>query len=144
MEWELDKYNNNGQRSARNEQSERPVRADSGASRSQAYRERGDGLPETRARVPKNLQKKRRMPLPPWILVLGSLLFYCFFFHVWTENHFSVGRFLTLIVSSKELLFSITAILKILYLQGLNLIFLVRRLYILFDKYLFALFLSIS
>ena len=96
MEWELDKYNNNGQRSARNEQSERPVRADSGASRSQAYRERGDGLPETRARVPKNLQKKRRMPLPPWILVLGSLLFYCFFFHVWTENHFTVGRFLTL------------------------------------------------
>ena len=42
--------------------------------------------------------RRRSGPLPPWVLVFGSLLFYAFFFHVWTEDRFSVGRFLTLTV----------------------------------------------
>lgn len=42
--------------------------------------------------------RRRSGPLPPWVLVFGCLLFYAFFFHVWTEDHFSVGRFLTLTV----------------------------------------------
>lgn len=44
-------------------------------------------------------------PLPPWILVFGALLFYSFFFHLWTEDRFSVGRFLTLLLFSLSFAF---------------------------------------
>ena len=86
MEWDLDKYND------REPQSARP-----------AAPSRGTG-PDNRSIRPKasrTAQKKRRsVSLPPWVLVLLSLLFYCFCFHVWTENHFSVGRFLTVTLLS--------------------------------------------
>ena len=104
MEWDLEKYNTDRQpqRGTRNERTVRPasgtrpasgVRSAAPAARYDADSQ-GSGLPETRARAPRTRQRKRR--LPPWVLVLVSLLFYCFFFHIWTENHFSVGRFLTL------------------------------------------------
>ena len=48
-------------------------------------------------------------PLAPWVLVFGSLLFYALCFHIWTENRFSVGRFLTVAIFSLSfaLLFSL-------------------------------------
>ena len=86
MEWDLDKYND------REPQSARP-----------AAPSRGTG-PDNRSIRPKasrTAQKKRRSTsLPPWVLVLLSLLFYCFCFHVWTENRFTVGRFLTVTLLS--------------------------------------------
>lgn len=54
----------------------------------------GGGRPQAKSR------RRRAGSLPPWLLVLGCLLFYSFFFHLWTENRFSVGRFLTLLVLS--------------------------------------------
>ncbi len=44
--------------------------------------------------------RRRSGPLPPWVLVFCATLYYSFFFHVFTEDHFSVGRFLTLTVLS--------------------------------------------
>ncbi len=93
MEWDFEKYNSDKPQAQR---PVRPVRPASAAARPGSADRSGDSLPETRARSPRSSQKKSRMPLPPWVLVLVSLLFYCFLFHVWTENHFSVGRFLTL------------------------------------------------
>ena len=48
------------------------------------------------SQVRRRTQRRRSGPLPPWVLVFGSLLFYTFFFHIWTEDRFSLGRFLTL------------------------------------------------
>lgn len=87
MEWDLDKYNDQQQprQTARPSQSRGTAPANG----------------RTRPVTARTAQKKRRSgSLPPWVLVLVSLLFYCFCFHVWTENHFSVGRFLTLTVLS--------------------------------------------
>ena len=52
------------------------------------------------SQVRRRTQRRRSGPLPPWVLVFGCLLFYAFFFHIWTEDRFSLGRFLTLTVLS--------------------------------------------
>lgn len=54
--------------------------------------EQSAGQSQTRQRG----KRRRSGPLPPWVLVFGSLLFYAFFFQLWTEDRFSIGRFLTL------------------------------------------------
>ena len=96
MEWDLDKYLDEP---AKQNQPRRNA-AGSGAARTRqpAARTGGERAAQPAGRRP--AQRRRKPSLPPWILVLGSLLFYCFCFHVWTENHFSVGRFLTLTVLS--------------------------------------------
>ena len=50
-------------------------------------------------------KKRRPRPLPPWILVLVSLLLYALLFHIWIrrflpEEQVSVGRLLTLVLFS--------------------------------------------
>lgn len=57
----------------------------------QVRRVDGDG-----ADAPQRPLRRRSGPLPPWVLVFCSLLYYTFFFHIFTEDHFSLGRFLTL------------------------------------------------
>lgn len=49
---------------------------------------------------PDRPKRRRSGPLPPWVLVFCSLLFYVLCFHIWTEDRFSVGRFLTLTLLS--------------------------------------------
>ena len=89
MEWDLDKYSDTAPRSQQ------------GAQTGSAAPTRRSAAGGARPATGRTAQKKRRSgSLPPWILVVGCLLFYSFFFHVWTENHFSVGRFLTLTVLS--------------------------------------------
>ena len=99
MEWDLDKY------------LDKPERKKPAANQSALSAAGGDGVREPRSGRPRSTgdskrrgagtspQQRRRIgSLPPWILVLGCLLFYFFCFQVWTENSFSVGRFLTLAV----------------------------------------------
>lgn len=91
MEWDLDKYNDQQQP----RQTARPA-----PNRGTAPASRG-----TRPVTARTAQKKRRSgPLPPWVLVLVSLIFYAFFFHIWSgkysENPYPVLRFLTLTVLS--------------------------------------------
>ena len=79
MEWDLDKYNDPDQYRQAKAAEARPARP-----------ARSAGKPG---------KPRRRTPsLPPWVLVSVSLIFYAFCFQVWTENRFSVGRFLTLTV----------------------------------------------
>ena len=51
-------------------------------------------------KMPGGPERKRSGPFPPWVLVFVCMLFYSFLFHVWTEDRFSVGRFLTLTLMS--------------------------------------------
>lgn len=44
--------------------------------------------------------RRRNGSLPPWVLVVVCLLYDAFLFHIWTEDSFSVGRFLTLVLLS--------------------------------------------
>ncbi len=92
MEWDLDKYLEPSDRGKQPSQNPAAPRAE----RSRAEEREAQGQ---RPR-PRQTRRRRAGSLPPWVLVLVCLLFYSFFFHVWTENHFSVGRFLTLLVLS--------------------------------------------
>lgn len=62
--------------------------------------DRGGDFAEKRRAAPGNGKRRRSGPLPPWVLVFVSLLFYVLCFHIWTEDRFSVGRFLTLTLFS--------------------------------------------
>lgn len=93
MEWDLDRYLDESDRTPKPRQS-------GGAA---AARSRSSGPARGNSRASQTGQKSRRRragSLPPWVLVFGCLIFYAFFFHVWTEDQFSVGRFLTLAVLS--------------------------------------------
>ena len=105
MEWDLDKYNDENQ-SQRPRQTGLPGEpARSAPGRRPASGERRTGRTEQRG----GKTRRRSASLPPWVLVCVSLLFYAFCFHVWTEDRFSIGRFLTLVVLSLAfaLLFSL-------------------------------------
>lgn len=70
---------------------------------------RGGAFAEKRRSASGSGVRRHSGPLPPWLLVFGSLLFYALCFHIMTENHFSIGRFLTLTILSISfaLLFSL-------------------------------------
>ena len=63
--------------------------------------EQPDERPEGQTPLRPDRPKRRHSgPLPPWVMVFGSLLFYALCFHIWTEDRFSLGRFLTLTLFS--------------------------------------------
>ena len=96
MEWDLDKYMDEPAQQG----GARPNAARSGDARTRQPAAHGGRSRGAQPAGSGPAKRRRRPSLPPWVLVLVSLLFYCFCFHVWTENHFSVGRFLTLTVLS--------------------------------------------
>ena len=90
MDWDLDKYLDESEKAEAGKQRSRP------AVRQEAVQGR-----RPRTGSPAQSGKRRRTgSLPPWVLVLVCMLFYSFCFQVWTEDNFSVGRFLTLLVLS--------------------------------------------
>ena len=90
MDWDLDKYLDESEKAEAGKQRSRP------AVRQEAAQGR-----RPRTGSPAQSGKRRRTgSLPPWVLVLVCMLFYSFCFQVWTEDNFSVGRFLTLLVLS--------------------------------------------
>ncbi len=94
MEWDLDKYIDQPEGKSRAAQSRSAAQRPAPALRS-------TGPSSQRQPASRQGQTKRRSgSLPPWVLVLVSLLFYAFCFHVWTEDHFHVFRFLTLVFLS--------------------------------------------
>ena len=93
MEWDLDRYIDGSEQ--QNKQRRAPG---SGSPRSGQNPQRRPNAAQSSRR---SAGPRRRVPsLPAWVLILGCLLFYPFCFHLFTENHFSVGRFLTLVVLS--------------------------------------------
>ena len=99
MEWDLDKYLDKPGSAAQQSPKDRgagsaPARSGSpgGEARRPARNSRGGSR--------QNQKRRRTGSLPPWLLVAVCLLFYAFCFHVWTEDHFHVFRFLTLVFLS--------------------------------------------
>lgn len=100
MEWNLNQYL---------DQDEKPVaekRDGSGAAPQQRRAPARRTAPQSSGRANGGAARaKRRVgSLPPWVLVLVSMLFYTFLFHVFSEaifeDGFSFGRFLTLVLFS--------------------------------------------
>ena len=75
-----------------------PAPVQTGASQAAPGQRRPAG--PSRAQAQKKSGKRRAGSLPPWVLVVVCLLYDAFLFHVMTEDSFSVGRFLTLVLLS--------------------------------------------
>ena len=99
MEWDLDKYLDQPAQTPKPLKSGQvPTPVAATAVEQSAERPRQTSAGRKTGDTPR--QRRRIGSLPPWVLILGCLLFYALCFHIWTENRFSIGRFLTLVVLS--------------------------------------------